>query len=380
MNIKSIDKFLTSKFMKDNLKIAITNQIKNEVMNFHNKIGVNYDRRQVICDWINFGFTDFVDRWETMRSFHNATKDYLTLRYGESLGMEKYISLNSKKTKSFPNTKQHWINSELSNDEINFQIHNIQKQRAENHDNYFPSQTQFWIRKGFTEEEALLKVSEHQSRGLSFFINKYGENDGVIKHKQRNNQWVNTLTSKNDYSDICWKKGLGVEQYKQKYGEELGLQKYKECRLKHAGKSNKFGKPSNESKKFLENIISWCETNNLQYQWGFNDKEFYIQSTSGKIYYCDFFIPSLKIIIEYNGESFHPNPKYQGSNIWNNWKLPFNYDITADIKFDLDNQKYDTILKNRYYLIIIWSSDVIEGFETILLSTLDGIKSNLYSS
>ena len=56
---------------------------------------------------------------------------------------------------------------------------------------------EYWIEKGFTIEEAKIKLKERQSTfSLEKLKLKYGEKEGLIKFNQRNDKWQNSLYSK----------------------------------------------------------------------------------------------------------------------------------------------------------------------------------------
>ena len=54
---------------------------------------------------------------------------------------------------------------------------------------------EYWMKKGYSEEEAIIEVSKRQARGLEHFIKVYGS-DGLTKWEERQYKWQNTLNSK----------------------------------------------------------------------------------------------------------------------------------------------------------------------------------------
>lgn len=101
---------------------------------------------------------------------------YWTDRYGEETGKIKYqeFCLNRKN------------NAKLGS-----------KKRIElNPNSYIESSVrrpEYWIRQGYTENEAKLLVSKKQSRGIDYYIKKYGEDAGLKKWKSRNDKWFNSF-------------------------------------------------------------------------------------------------------------------------------------------------------------------------------------------
>lgn len=70
---------------------------------------------------------------------------------------------------------------------------------------------------------------------------------------------------------------------------------------------------------------------------------------------CDVFIPSLNLIIEYNGDYWHCNPKKYKSDYFNQKKQK-----TAKELWEYDKNKIDLIKEKGYNLEIIWESDLKE--------------------
>jgi very-short-patch-repair endonuclease len=68
---------------------------------------------------------------------------------------------------------------------------------------------------------------------------------------------------------------------------------------------------------------------------------------------CDIYIPKFNLIIEYNGDYWHCNPKKYEPNFINKVK-----NKTAKEIWDYDKSKVDLILEKGYNLEIVWESDL----------------------
>lgn len=65
--------------------------------------------------------------------------------------------------------------------------------------NSIPTQLGYWLKKGFSEEEAKEKLKERQNtNSLEKFIERYGEVEGPKKWRERQQKWQTTLNSKPD--------------------------------------------------------------------------------------------------------------------------------------------------------------------------------------
>lgn len=68
---------------------------------------------------------------------------------------------------------------------------------------------------------------------------------------------------------------------------------------------------------------------------------------------CDIYIPKLNLIIEYNGDYWHCNPKKYKEDYYHQVKKK-----TAKELWEYDKNKIDLILKNGYNLEVVWESDL----------------------
>jgi G:T-mismatch repair DNA endonuclease (very short patch repair protein) len=70
---------------------------------------------------------------------------------------------------------------------------------------------------------------------------------------------------------------------------------------------------------------------------------------------CDMYIPKLNLIIEYNGDYWHCNPKKYKPNYFHQVK-----NKTAKELWEYDKNKIDLIKEKGYYLEVIWESELKE--------------------
>ena len=68
---------------------------------------------------------------------------------------------------------------------------------------------EYWIKKGFSEPDAIKIVSQKQSRNLQFFIKKHGKENGTKKWKKRIDNWRKSF-DKNDIDVIDEKRRLNA--------------------------------------------------------------------------------------------------------------------------------------------------------------------------
>jgi len=92
-------------------------------------------------------------------------------------------------------------------------------------------------------------------------------------------------------------------------------------------------------------------------------KEYFIRNKSAIRFY-DFTIPSLKIIIEYNGITYHPK---EGQI---DWKSPFGVGYEDKLKYDREKKKMAE--EEGFFVYTIWSdSNLIEELYNIIMIIID---------
>jgi len=235
-----------------------------------------------------------------------------------------------------------------------------QKLNPEFYSSRTPSQLGYWIKKGYTEIEAKQKVSEKQSVfSKEKLIYKYGEEYGIQILQERNNRWINSLHTNNNMNLLNKSKGLN----KEKFIEKHGIEKYIENRqnLFNSSKNLKISKANKQSTVLFNKILERIpELHNFTILIGNkNNKEFSLYDKENKkLYFYDFTILELKVIIEFNGSHVHPNPSLSTEE-WNNWKNVFSH-TSADESYLFDQTKNNFALQIGYKLLTIWNTDTLE--------------------
>ena len=121
-------------------------------------------------------FTDEHKKNQSIAMKKLNTIDYWIEKYGEELGKEKFsIYKDNQKINSILGSK-----IRLEKDPDTYKKTSVRR-------------PEYWISQGYTEEEAKLIVSQKQSRGLDFYIFKYGAEGGTERWKQRNEKWYKTF-------------------------------------------------------------------------------------------------------------------------------------------------------------------------------------------
>lgn len=189
----------------------------------------------------------------------------------------------------------------------------------------------YYRSRGLTTEEAFLALKERQATfTLEKCIHKYGPEEGIRRFKERNEKWQKTLNSKTD------------EEKKQ-----IMLSKTKNlCRY------------SRESVIFFESLLNDTSLKFLKnYDVNYGKNEMVLWNHVDKRpYFYDLSIPALKIIIEYNGSTFHPDINRLNEKELLNWKCPLTK-LTGPEKYKKDKEKNDFAISLGYDLLVVWDHE-----------------------
>jgi hypothetical protein len=206
---------------------------------------------------------------------------------------------------------------------------------------------EFYIKRGFAEEEAKIQLAERQATGrLDKFIDRYGDEEGNIKWTERQTKWQTTLKSKpkEEIEEINRKKSSGYDVLSKKYGHEKATYII-------GSRNVKSGRSSKEAFSFFIKLYKKIRKLGIKREDIFlgtkKCNEYWINSDG--FFRYDFTIKSLKIIIEYHGIAFHPK---QGDT---SWISPFGK--TYDEMTLHEENKIRVAKSKGFSYDIVWSDD-----------------------
>lgn len=138
-------------------------------------------------------YVKILDRVERLKSnnMHHSiiTVDLYQIFFGDEYGQKIF----DKKRKDKSVKCKQW---NKDNPEVAASGYDVRKQNGTIGHEYSCRRKEYWIKQGFSEDESIAKISEVQSRGLVFFTNKYGIEQGTILFNERNEKWISTINSK----------------------------------------------------------------------------------------------------------------------------------------------------------------------------------------
>ena len=191
------------------------------------------------------------------------------------------------------------------------------------------NQVKYWIKKGYSEEEAKQKVSERQRTfTLEKCIEKYGEEDGIKRYTERQTKWSAKVE----------------EQYQQ------GLF----SKIPHSQNSCIYSK---FEKDIVDSIIESLDID-INDIYCYKTSQFRLENTNedckNKIFSYDLTIGNK--IIEFNGDFWHMNPDMYDSD----YVHPYS-NLSAEEKWEIDEIKLNCAFQNGYEVLTIWEQEYNEN-------------------
>jgi hypothetical protein len=193
---------------------------------------------------------------------------------------------------------------------------------------------EYWLNKGYSKKEAEQKLAERQRTfTLEKCIERHGE-EGKEIWEDRQERWQKTLQSRPDYDDIVVKR------------------------------TKTFGKVSKESLEIFVPLYKWLRKQGYKredIQLGLKgSSEFWLrEQDTKKLYYYDFLVKPLNLIIEYHGIAFHPKSKDQEN--------PVCFHPVED-KWNSDRRKMNLAEMNGFIVKEYWSDEenILERIKVII--------------
>lgn len=281
---------------------------------------------------------------------NSVSKNAFISRYGKENGEKKYIEY----TRKLSDAQKHRVKRET------------QKQRRER--SHFC--VEYWIKRGYTEEEAKIFIYEIQSENSKKFHNKREQYGNIYPITIE--YWLDRGYSEEDAirksNEIKQKCRCDLGSLIDRHGEEQGKMIYNRKKIRQRKSfinRMKEGKivPYNgsASKESLEYLVPIYKIVRREYDIDRDDiyfgvggsKEFYIAYGNEYYFLYDFTIRSKKIIIEYNNVRWHPRPYLMNEKEWNGWLLG---DMNAEEKYERDKKKQKVAEDKGFKYMEIWNT------------------------
>lgn len=348
---------------------------------------------------------------------------------------------NLKTTRYAKGQKNYWILRGFSDEEAERLYHQYSKK-------YYSRSIEHYIEQGYTEEEALKKqrhsvekarqtisqwsdekrqaVNASKVNNLEACIRRYGEDEGQRRYneriekfkyalslegmterygeeeakrliEERNKSYSSNLEGcirrygeeegRRRYEETCQKKAFAqtLEGYISRYGEEEGVRRFNERQRKYVASYNnktpeemarinkskhvQFCRASKPSLKVFEPLHVWLLEKGIKDEdifYGIGSrKEFCLAKPTGYCYWYDFAVASKKIIIEFNGISYHVrSPNQEG------YVHPFHQELTAEVVWKRDQEKLALAKEKGYNVFVVWEDVSVDDNLNFLCSEI----------
>lgn len=252
-----------------------------------------------------------------------------------------------------------------------------------------PFSKAYWIKRGLTDDEAAEKVKSRAGKSTSTkrdagfyddpannpYSYEFGIKQGLspdeararINAKNHNcpEYWVKRGSTEEEAVELAYKRASinSLQARQEKYGEADGIASYNATRLKMAsswstrsmaGRNFASSEQADHLFSRLYKFIRRLGYSRDDVQCNLNRGELFIRSENG-IYFYDFVLRPLKLIIEFNGEHVHPNPDMSVGD-WCAWRHAFNKK-SADVVASQDKIKLSAAEDLGYNTMVVWSKD-----------------------
>jgi G:T-mismatch repair DNA endonuclease (very short patch repair protein) len=305
---------------------------------------------------------------------------YWLKKFSEDIAIEKHKNYKSESRKKNYRCIEYWLERGHSKEDAIIQISKLQnlnskeafqKRYGKDFENKYSifkenikktrnTNINFYLSKGYSLDESQLILHERQKTfSLTKCIEKYGEDLGYLKWKERQDKWQKSMSnlSEEKKQEIKKKQSpLNLEHITQKYGEKKGLEIYNNRKIRLSLMGAISSKKSKESKNFFEKIELLSLKQGIRVDMLYHDSEYIIQKSSDitdGFYSIDFFIPDLKFIIEFNGIFFHPK---EGDINWEN-KV---YGLTYESSIKTDKKRLNRYKELGIEYHVVWSDDNLD--------------------
>jgi len=357
--VNNLNKNASEEYFKNKYDIYINSFKKNKLnryllleLDFFSKTTTN----------INY----YLSRGWPEKESKNLLKDRQRVKFTEESKKQRAETFSSNykkgKHKEFfrPSQIKYWKNKGYSNKDAKIKIFNYyseksksfhNKRRKNNIEFLTVRQFKYWESRGLNLKDAQEQLRKIQDkRSSKYFIEKYGKIEGKRRFDQTTKKWLDTLNNKSEEEKL-------------------------DILIRKTRRSKKY---SNISIYLFDKILKEVkEKYNIVFKKVFyKEKEWYIYDKENKrIYFYDLMIKDINLIIEFNGNSFHPNKNILSEKEWNNWSNPITKQ-NANYHYDYDLNKRNLAIKNNYNYLIVWENETFEHNKNKIINKILSLYEN----
>lgn len=219
-------------------------------------------------------------------------------------------------------------------------IATIRKNLQCDRDDRTSCQLNYWIKKGYSEDEARYLISDRQRTfTLEKCIEKYGEEEGIRVYNERQVKWSRKI-------EKMYQNGEFSKAPKSPHNSSLYSQIEKEFindLIIHGINEEDIQTYKTHQLELLNDNFDRCHNRRFMYDITYKNK-----------------------IIEFNGDFWHMNPSIYDENYFNKISK-----IYAKDKWEIDKIKIECARKNGYDVLIVWEHDYRKDKENTIQKCLN---------
>lgn len=314
---------------------------------------------------------DFPDYWVQRKYLEHRAME-LAFKYFSSTVTELDITL--QKCMTCWNI-DFWLARGYQEEEAKARVNAVQQKNSgkikekyteEERRKFHNTNIEFYTIRGYQEEEAKKFIKERQKTfTLEKCIQRHGQENGVKIYKERQERWQKSLYDKTEeeIEALHASRGITLENYIKKYGMDLGPIKYNEWLIAYSKRLTRNGMP-----KYQKESVKWFESfipKDILELAKIKEDEFFLND-SKRAYFYDFCYGN--VIIEYHGHIYHCNPKVE---IIAEWKSPFG--ITGESSVRTDDNKKQLALQKGFKFFSFYSNSSKEEESQIKKEILEAL-------
>ena len=230
---------------------------------------------------------------------------------------------------------------------------------------------EFWLKRGYSEEEASYHITQIQKQN-SKKVQNHISNKTVAYWTEKG---LTEDEAKNKISQL--QSTFSLKLCIEKYGEAEGGKIWRERQEKWQKSLHENGKLhigySSVSQELFDEILKHYQEEEKDYVfYASKNREYSIKNPKTNYYFAyDFTDLNKRKIIEFNGDIYHGNPQIFQPNDTPN---PFNRQLTTEDLLKKDTEKMDLAEKNGFKTLTIWESDYRNNKDEVIEKILNFIK------
>lgn len=209
----------------------------NEIINKSNRLCIDY--------WVSKGLNVDEAKYEISK-IQSSNSKLVKNRFVPSKENLKEIGFSDEEIREIcltPTSIKFWLNKGFTIDEAKIKISENQSNAVKYVDyekRLLPSNIEYWVERGYNYEQSRLKVSEHQTTfSRDICIDKYGNEEGIKRFIERQNKWLSNYT-RNNFSKISQELFWGIIETGELINDEVYFATYKNGDLDNSGTNNEY--------------------------------------------------------------------------------------------------------------------------------------------